>query len=247
MSSWRHHVFARRNSFRAAIVSMLLLALLAGCGDDDDDGGDGDRADQAAKPVEGTFVGKVPKTEALVSVVAAPIAKGQDKRGISVFVCDAKSLCESFSGSAAANDFTAAADGGEGQAKGKLSGKTATGTIELSDGETVRYKAATATATAGLYEVTISAGGKLEGASAAGVGLTGKSPLPDPGAGSLKLADGKRIKFEVTESSAADALSLRAGQARLIVSSEYELRGSAKGRRASDGGGSDFFIRSSSG
>jgi hypothetical protein len=238
-----NHASSRRRGFRASIAAILLLAPLAGCGDDDD-GGDGDSPEQRARPVEGTFVGKVPKSEALVSVVAAPAARGQEKRAITVFVCDAKRLCEWFSASAAGNDFVAAADGGEGEAKGKLTGEAVSGTIDLPEGETVRYKAATATATAGLYELTVSASGKLEGASAAGVGLTGKWAPPDSGSGSLKLADGKRIKFEATENS-DDPVPLRAGQARLIVTSEYQLKGAAKSR--GEGGGSDFYIRSSSG
>jgi hypothetical protein len=225
---------------------MLLLAPLAGCGGDDDDG-EGDRADQRAKPVEGTFVGKVRTTDALVSVVAAPPAEGQDKRTITVFVCDARRLCEWFTGLAAGNDFVAAAEGGEGEAKGKLSGKSVAGTIELPEGEPLRYQAATATATAGLYELTVSSGGKLEGASAAGVGLTGTATLRGAGSGTLRLADGKRVKFDVTANSAADSIAMRAGRARVIVTSDYQASGVARSRGSSDGGDSDFFIRSSSG
>ena len=224
-------------------IVVLLAGSVAACGDDD--GGDDGRAQRKAKPVAGTFVGKVPNTEAFVSVVAAPPGKGQDKREVTVLVCDAKRLCEGYSGSATGNDFVATGDG-EGKAKGKLSEKSAAGSIELPDGKTVRYKAGPATATAGVYDLTVSAGGKLSGVSAAGVGLRGKSTLPDPGTGTLRLADGKRLKFEVTKPAAGDPLPLGRGEARLIVLPDYQLRGAGKSRRTS-GGDPDFFIRSRAG
>jgi len=220
-------------------VVVLLLALFAGCGGDDDDGdGHGDKTEKR-KPVAGTFVGRIPETEAFVSVVASPPAEGRDKRDVTVFVCDARRVCELFSGSAAGNRFTATSDG-NGEAEGTLSGKAATGSVELPDGETVRYRAGAAPATAGVYDLTVSAAGKLRGASAAGVALKGESTLPPPGSGSLKLADGTRRKFEVTKSSAEDAAQLRAGQVRLIVLPDGQMRGAGKSRR----GGSDFFIAS---
>lgn len=223
-------------------VVVLLAAPLAACGDDDGDDG---HVEKKAKPVAGTFVGKVDDTEAFVSVVAALPAKGADKREVTVLVCDAKRLCEGFSGSTAGNDFVATADG-DAEAKGKLSKNSATGSIELPGGKTVRYQAGPASAVAGVYDLTVSSSGKLRGASAAGVGLTGKSTLPAPGRGTLKLADGKRLKVVVTRSAASDPLSLPDGQARLIVLPDYQLRGAGKSRRTSGGTAPDFFIRSSS-
>jgi hypothetical protein len=228
----------KRTRFSAPLVGLLLLMPLGGCGGDDDDGD----AENKAKPVAGTFVGKLRNTDAFVSVVAAAPAKGQDSRAITVFVCDAKRLCDWYSGTAAGNRFvTAAAKGGR-QVKGKLSGKAATGTVALPSGEKVTYVAAPATATAGLYDLTVSSDGKLRGASANGVGLKGSSSLPRPGKGTLKLADGKRLKFDITRSSADDRIRLEAGHARLIVLPDYGLRGVGKSRRTSA-----FFIRSSSG
>jgi hypothetical protein len=234
----------KRTRFLLSFTALLLATSLAACGDDDD--GDDGQVDDKAKPVAGTFVGKLPNSQAFVSVVAAPPAKGQDKRAVTVLICDAKRVCEGYSGVATGNDFVATGDG-EAQAKGRLSEKSATGSIELPDGETVRYKTATATATAGVYELTVSRNGKLSGASATGVGLTGKSPLPDSGTGMLRLADGKRLKFDVTRNGAGSPLPLEAGEARLIVLPDYQLRGAGKSRRTSGGGEAEFFIRSSAG
>jgi hypothetical protein len=216
-------------------LALLLLPALAGCGGDDGDEED----DQRARPVAGTYVSKVQGSEAFVSVVAAPPAKGQDKRVVTVFVCDARRLCELFSGSAAANDFTARASGGGGEAKGKLSAKAATGTIEPAGGESLRYRAVQATATSGLYDLTVSNAGRVRGASAAGVALRGNLELPPPGAGTLRLADGKRLRLDVAAGSGE--LRLRPGQLRLIVLPDRQLRGAGRSR---GGEGTTFLVRS---
>jgi hypothetical protein len=222
-------------------VLLLLLTALAGCGGKDGD--DRERV-EGVKPLEGTFVGKAEGDEAFVAVVASPVVRGEDRRELTVYACDAKRLCEWFSGSAGAKSFRVGAEGGDGEATGKLTREAATGTIELSDGKTLRYEAGRAQAAAGLYDMTLSASGKLSGASATGVGLTGKSTIPKPGGGSLKLADGKRLELEVTKSAGEGSVPLRAGQALAIVLPDHELRGAARSRRTAAGGHSDFFIRS---
>jgi hypothetical protein len=232
---------SRRHAFWTSLVVVLLLGALAGCGDDDDDG-NGDDAERKAKPVAGTFVGKAQGSDAFVAVVAAPPAKGQDKREVTVFVCDAKRLCQSFSGSASGNDFRVQAEVGD--ARATLTAKAATGRVDLPDAGTVRYKAATATATAGVYDLTVSANGRIRGASAAGVGLKGQSTLPEPGNGTIKLADGRRLKFEVTRNSSDDPISLKPGEMRLIVLQDGQLKGAAKSRPAEGGEASDFYVLS---
>jgi hypothetical protein len=218
----------------ASLVVLVLLVPLAGCGDDDGE------ADKKAKPVDGTFVSKVDGTQAFVSVVAAPPAKGQDKRVVTVFACDAKRLCEEFAGSASGNSFTLGSAGEKGQAKGTLSAEAASGMIEPPDGKTLRYKAPQATATSGLYDLTVSTRGGLRGASAAGVALKGNVKLPPPGSGSLKLADGKRVKFAVV-GGPRKTVGVRPGQVRLIVLPDRQLRGAGRSR---EGGKSTFLIRS---
>jgi hypothetical protein len=222
---------------------LVLLASLAGCGDDDGGDGDGNGDDtQRAKAVAGSFVGKAQGSDAFVAVVAAPPAKGQDKREVSVFVCDGKSICESFSATASGNDFTAKGEGGSAQAT--LTAKKATGNVEVPDGDPVRYRLGSATATAGVYDLKVSPNGRISGASAAGVGLKGQSTLPEPGNGSIKLADGRRLKFQVTRNSSDDPIRLAPGEMRLIVLQDGQLKGAAKSRPTEDGEASDFFVRS---
>jgi hypothetical protein len=224
-----------------SISGALLLAALTGCGGDGDDP---EGVEKQAKPLEGTFVGKAEPGDAFVAIVAAPAPRGEERRDLTVYACDAERLCEWFSGSAAGNSFKVGAQRGEGEARGKLTRKSANGTIELSDGKTLRYEAEPATATAGLYDLTVSSSGKLSGASATGVGLRGKSTIPKPGGGSLKLADGKRLKLEVTKTSTGASVPLQAGQVRVIVLSDHQLRGAARSRRTAGGDEPDLFIRS---
>ena len=230
----------------AAVVALLLLTALAGCGGDDDDNGnenDGDRDRQGA-PVAGTFVGELSGSEQFVAVVAAPPPKGQDRREVSVFVCDGDQVCSWFSGAASGNDVVAKSEDGETETEVELSRRNATGTVQLPDGKTGDYNAREATATSGLYDLTVTRRGKVTGASAAGVGLTGSVELPPPGTGRLKLADGTRIRFDVVENSAGESAGLEAGQLRLIVLPDGEARGAGLGRGGDAASG--FLVRSSS-
>jgi hypothetical protein len=228
---------------RRGTIGALLIAALAGCGGDDDGkGDDGNRADKPGRPTAATFVGKLPSTEAFVAVEADAPAKGEDKRSVRVYACDARRLCEWYSGSSTGSSFTATSESG-GEAEGTLSRKTAEGTIQPADGERLRYRLGRATAAAGVYALDIAENGRLRGASTSGVGLTGKSPLPRPGAGSIKLADGTRPKVDISRKAGGERLALEAGKVRLIVLQNGDLRGAAKSRPD----GTEFFVRSSAG
>jgi hypothetical protein len=228
------------------VVVVVLLMPLAGCGGDDDPAdGKGEKAAKAEKAVDGSFVGEVSGTNALVAVVAAP-AEGKDPRDVQVYVVDGRRLSEWFTGSMLDNSFVVESDSGDGEAKGKLSIDSVTGSIELPDGKTVRYKASRPGGAAGLYELTVSPDGELSGASAAGLGVKGEIRLGKRGTGMLRLADGERLEFEVTRGPAAELVRLRAGQVRLIVLPGGQLSGAGKSRPAAGGGDRNFFIRSSS-
>jgi hypothetical protein len=217
----------KRAAVWVSCAGVLGLAALAGCGGDD-----GRRNDRAGKAVDGTFVGKLAGTNTFVAVVASPAARGKDDRAVNVYVSDGERISEWLTGSVKSNSF--AARSGDAQVDGSIKRETVTGTVKLADGKPARYEAARATGPAGLYDLTVSAKGKLSGASATGVGLTGEAPLRERGTGTLKLADGKRRRFDVT---AEEAANLRVGELRLIVLRDGELRGAAD---------SGYFVRSSS-
>jgi hypothetical protein len=226
------------------VTALFLLLPVTGCGGDDSP--DDDEAVKAEKAVVGSFVGEVSETKAFVAVVAAPATGEKDARTIELYVSDGRRLSEWFSGSISDNGFVAKSDDGDREAKGKLSGDSVTGTVELPGGETLRYEASPPSGAAGLYELTVSSEGELSGVSTAGLGVTGEVTTKGRGTGMLRLVDGKRLEFDVTRNAAADLIRLRAGQVRLIVLASGQLRGAGKSRPSAGGGDSDFFIRSSS-
>jgi hypothetical protein len=227
------------------VLFVLLLLPLTGCaGDESPDDEEAEKV-EAEKAVAGSFVGEISGTKAFVAVVAAPAAGEKDARAVQVYVSDGRRLSQWFSGSILDNSFVAKSDDGETEAKGKLSGDSVTGTVELPGGKTLRYEAGPPSGAAGLYELTVSSEGELSGASAAGLGVMGEVTMRRRGEGMLRLVDGKRLEFDITRNAAGDLIGLRAGQVRLIVLASGQLRGAGKSR-PSAGGDSTFFIRSAS-
>jgi hypothetical protein len=212
-------------------LAVLIAAPLAGCGGED-------RAAQQSKskPLDGTFLGKVTGTNALVAVVAAPPTGKEKRQDVTIYLSDGSKINEWLGGAVERNGFAATSEDAE--AKGELNGDSVKGTVKLPDGKTVRYEASRAAGAAGLYDLTVSPKGKITGASATGIGLTGKTVLEGDGSGTLKLADGTRHKFDVT---AGDReLEVRSGQLRVIVLGDGELRGAGRAR-----GSEGFFISGS--
>src|SRR5687768_5300620 len=100
---------------RVWLVAALVVAPLVGCGGDDE------RDDeQGQRPVDGTFVGKVSDTDALVAVVASPAARGEDRRDVEVYVSDGRELNERLTGTVQRNRFTATSEDGDAEAEGEL-------------------------------------------------------------------------------------------------------------------------------
>lgn len=215
--------------------AVLVMAPVAGCG-----GEDRAAENPTPKPMDGTFLGKVTGTNALVAVVAAPAAGKQERQVVRIYLSDGSKLSEWLAGPVERNSFAAATDDRDAEVKGELNGNSVKGTITLADGKTVRYEASRATGAAGLYDLTVSPKGKISGASATGIGLTGKTALGADGTGSLKLADGTRHKFEVIGTAGDSELELRSGELRVIVLGDGELRGAGRAR-----GSDSFFISSS--
>ena len=90
----------------------------------------------------------------------------------------------------------------------------------------------------------MSRAGELSGVSATGVALTGKSTLPKPERGKLKLADGTRLKFDVIADSADSTVPLRPGLIRAIILADGLVQGVGQIRGTARNAESFFFIRS---
>jgi transposase len=228
----------------ATLVVVLVLALAGGDADSGiqaDPAGRAPQAPLAAQAVDGSFVGKVSGTKAFVAVVAAPTEGERNERAVRVYVADGNRISEWFSGSISDDQFVAKTKGGEGEANGKLNAESVKGTVELPNGKTVRYRARRPAGAAGLYDLTVSARGKLSGTSAAGLGVSGRINLL-AGTGVMSLADGRRLTFDIAEASDGDPIRLRAGQVRLIVLPSGRLVGAGRSRPAADSPEGAFFI-----
>jgi hypothetical protein len=228
------------------VVGLPLLALVGVLGDESADrngGSAGKTANppQAQEPVDGSFVGKLAGTNALISVVIAPAADDETRRALQLYVADGRRESHSFSGSISENSFVAKLDDGDIEAKGEVREDSIRGTVML-DGESVRFRASRPAGAAGLYELTLSPGGKLRGASAAGLGVTGRIDLA-AGTGVLKLADGRRMELQIADDLRGD-VALRPGEVRMIVLPDGEIAGAGRSRPAAEDGESSFFIRS---
>jgi hypothetical protein len=216
----------------AAATAALLGGTTACSGDDDPKSGSnspGGKADPDSAPpadddgvFDGLYVGKVTGSDALVAVVASAESKG-GKRDVTVFVCDGAKVVEWFPGSVPGNEFTGKSDDGDAETEATISADAATGTVTLAGGKELEYEALRAAGASGLYDLTVTDKGVLQGATAAGVGVKGRTALETGGKGSLKLADGREIRFEVA--SGAPRVKLKAGQARVIVLPNGHLTG----------------------
>jgi transposase-like protein len=230
----------------AAAVAFLSLPLGGSSGEESAGDEEAAKAVKADDAVRGTFVGELSGTNGFVAVVAAPAEGEKGSGAVQVYVSDGKRLSEWFSGPISESAFVAKSDVGDAKARGKLNGDSVTGEVELPGGKTASYRASSPSGPAGLYELKVSSAGELRGASANGLGATGEIPPRKRQTGVLRLVDGTRLEFVVIRRKAGDLLRLRAGQIRLIVLPGGKIRGAGKGRPATGGRASDFFIRSSS-
>lgn len=231
----------RRPVWIGFVAAVVVLISLVGCSGDDASGdGNSETAANPGEAVEGSFVGMVSGTKAFVAIVAAPAGANQQERGVVVYVTDGRRVSESFSGSIENNSFVAESENGDSEAKGNLSDESVTGTVELANGETVRYEAGRPAGASGLYDLRVSAGGQIRGASAGGIGVKGKVELLE-GSGVLRLADGRRLRFDVSED--PGDLEAQVGQILLIVLASGDVRGAGMSPAEDT---SAFFVRSAS-
>jgi hypothetical protein len=225
------------------VVAVLLLLVL-GCSGGDDTAETTETRPKPAEPVDGSFVGELSGGDGFVAVLASPATEGQKRRDVELFVVDGERVSAWFSGQISNNAFVAKAGDGDAEARGKLSEESATGSVELPGGKRVRYSAGRPAGAAGFYDLNVTPAGKLKGASAAGIGVRGAITLEE-GTGTLRLADGRRLRFDVTEHPASDLARLEPGDVWVIVLADGELRGAGKSRPSADNGDSGFLIRSS--
>lgn len=215
---------------------VALSLLVAGCFGGGPQGDSTQEEEESASPVTGTFVGKASDEDAFVAIVAAnPDEEGGQERDVRAYLCDGERVSERFTGTADGNELNLISEGGA-QLEGNFSPEASTGTITLKDDRTITYTADLATGIAGLYNVTVSDGGRVRGTSETGgllEGQIGEEPLEEPlekeGAyliiGTITSPDGQTLDLRALSASGPTE-----NEYRYVVLEDGQIRGARKGR-----------------
>jgi hypothetical protein len=191
-------------------------------------------ASDASAVVSGSYAGTLDGVPVGVAVVAqAPAAEGQP-RTVSMFVCNGTSLAVLLTGQAPGNSAVLRSADRRFNARVTLTPRTASGVLAIPGGKQYRFSVPTTAAVAGLFDITVSRSGVVEGRSATGATLTGQIGV----GGKLPLAGA----LAVTARTGGAALKLTAvarrlapGSYRWIVLSNGKVFGANKRGIASGG------------
>jgi hypothetical protein len=150
-------------------------------------GGVGAGAATKPSPVSGEFVGAIPNADpdapegAAANELVAVVVNDPGPRGarfIRAYVCDSDSTsagdAEWFKGRITGNTFKLRSASGKARIRGKLTEAAATGTVRLSDGRALKFRAVAARAGGGFYEVFFLPGQQLGGVSPSGNAYTAR-------------------------------------------------------------------------
>ncbi len=203
----------RMRSTLWALAPVVAIWLLAGCSG----GGGGEQAgaqeEEVAGPITGEFVGDISEADAFVSLVTEEFQEqGSEEREVRGYLCDGGQLNEWFSGTVTANEVQLASPNGV-QLDATLAPEAATGTITLSDGNSVGFEAPLATGIDGFYPVNITSEGQVSGTSWSGSQLEG-SRSAERISGTITPPEGEAVDFQVSDPNVEE------GEDRWIVLSE---------------------------
>ena len=141
-----------------SLGSLLVLLTIAGlalgaCGDDDGaKGGATPTTRDTSGGIIGSWTGKVDGSDAFIAISTF------EDRLMLAYVCDSKGIAEWFRGNAGKDALELTSAGGA-RLKAKLAKDDASGSVTLSDGRTLNFKAPRSTGDAGLYRAKGNAGG----------------------------------------------------------------------------------------
>ena len=193
-------------------------------------------ATSATAVVAGSYAGTLEGAPVAVAVVAqAPPADGQP-RTISMFVCNGTSLAVTLTGQAPGNTAVLRSADRRFNARVTLTERVASGVLAIPRGTQYRFTAPTTASVAGLFDLTISQAGVVQGRSATGATLTGQigagGRLPLAGAVAVTARAGSTA-MKLT----ATARQLTPGTYRWIVLPNGKVFGANKRGIASGGVG----------
>jgi hypothetical protein len=217
----------------AASIMLALALLVGGCGGGQ--GGAGGQQDEHStqRPVVGEFVGKVPDSDAFVTLVAEKPKEGEEKRKVRAYLCDGQKISEWFVGQARSNELDLSSEGGA-RLDARLTDAAATGTITLLNGggEALSFEVPPATGVEGFYVVSVpSEEGQVSSTSTRGAQIQGSRSGAQVGATITPPEEGggKPVDFNVS------VPSIEEGDNRWILLAEggkLGIKGAKKGTQA---------------
>jgi hypothetical protein len=176
-------------------------------------------AGAVAKPVNGSFVGKLAGTNVLIAVVADPLQAGTVARSVRVYFCDDKQTFEWFVGDVKGNAVSLTSTAKDATVKLTLHAASVTGRVTLPRLGSRTVKAVAAKGVAGLYTGQVTQDGAVAGRSATGARIEGKVTGPSTVSGNLIPVTGQPVPFTFA---AIDPVPV---SFRLIVHPSGEVRG----------------------
>lgn len=207
--------FPRRRS--PVIVILLAAALVAGCGDYEEPAATPAATPAPeAQPALRRFVGAVPEANGALMAVLVDEEAGVPR--VRAYLCDSTRIFEWFRGSPTGSEISLSSSGGS-TLKATL-GSDVAGTVTLTDGRTVPFRAGPATGFADLFDVRGADDGSITGTSDAGARLTGRvdaSRTQDgmhPASVTVTTAAGQELGLQVLVGKA------NVGRTRWIVSAD---------------------------
>ncbi len=163
------------------VTALILSFVLGACGRNDEAKAPAtERTEAEGPPVTGEFVGKVDgRDDFLVAVVAE--GTGTDRR-VRLYMCSqTEGTGEWLASPAEGNSAALTSPGGAVKAELTLTADRASGTLTLAGGRVLRFEASRPRGIGGLYDVNISADGKLAGKDAlSGATTEGQVVSRDP-------------------------------------------------------------------
>lgn len=158
----------------ASLPLLAVLWLLVGCGAPTQEGQQ-EHQQEVMRPIEGEFVGEVPRLEAFIALVALePQEQEEEEREVRGYLSDGRQLNEWFTTTVSGDVLQGSGDSGI-QLYATLAPELTIGTIVLPNGESSDFQIPQASGIEGVYPLIVPPeGGELSSTSWSGARLAGE-------------------------------------------------------------------------
>ena len=178
----------------------------------------------AAKPVAGSFVGKLTGTNTLIAIVASDLKPGAAGRTVSLYFCDDTKVFEWFKGEFKGNTISLDSVSKDAHVQVTLRASGSSGKVDLPGLGKRSFTVKAAQGVSGLYLGSVSADGVVAGRSATGARIEGAIEGDRGVTGQLIPAQGNPVPFTFA------GTDLKSVDFRLIVHPSGESRGARAAR-----------------